>query len=229
LPLGVLPVDPAVTARLAGFGLDCLGAVAGLAPADLQRQFGPDGLQLHRLARGLDGDGVHPESGARAWSERLVLDGSTGELETLLRAARHCTEVLGAQLEQRGLAAGEIRVVYEMEEGAPAAATVIPPGPAASTAETWAAVLGLLGELHPSSPVTAVEVEVQRLAPAQRRQTDMWRAGDTAREAVLLASGRLRARFGDRAVRRPRLALDPGDLPERRFAWDAPAVVGGSR
>src|SRR5439155_152330 len=35
LPLAVLPVDPDVTARLAGFGLDCLGAVAGLAPADL--------------------------------------------------------------------------------------------------------------------------------------------------------------------------------------------------
>src|ERR1017187_1517371 len=34
LPLDVLPVDPAVTTRLAAFGLDCLGAVAGLGPAD---------------------------------------------------------------------------------------------------------------------------------------------------------------------------------------------------
>ena len=47
----------------------------------------------------------------------------------------------------------------------------------------------------------------------------MWRAGDATREAVRLAARRLQLRFGEQAVRRPRLALDPGDLPERRFAW----------
>lgn len=228
LPLAVLPVDPDVTARLAGFGLDCLGAVAGLAPADLQRQFGLDGLRVHRLARGLDGDGVNPESSVRAWSERLVLDGSSGDLETLLRAARHCTDVLGARLAERGLAASEVRLDYEMEDRAPSGVCVVPAGPVGNIVETWAAVLGLLGELRPGAPVTAVLVEVQRLAPAAGRQTDLWRAGDAAREAVFLAAGRLRARFGDQAVRRPRLALDPGDLPERRFAWDVPAVAGGA-
>lgn len=34
---------------------------------------------------------------------------------------------------------------------------------------------------------------------------------------------RLQDRFGQGAVVRARLALDPGDLPERRFVWEAPA------
>jgi hypothetical protein len=52
----------------------------------------------------------------------------------------------------------------------------------------------------------------------------MWRSGDATRDAVAAVAGRLRARFGETAARRPRLALDPGDLPERRFVWEAPVV-----
>ena len=55
LPLGLLPVDPAIGARLAALGLDCLGAVANLSPVELQRQFGAEGLVLHRHCRGEDG------------------------------------------------------------------------------------------------------------------------------------------------------------------------------
>ena len=116
LPLDVLPVDPAITARLAAFGLDCLGAVAGLGPADLQRQFGPDGLRLYRLARGEDSGGIHPVPVQRAWSERLVLDGATGDLEMLLRGVRQCATALGGRLTAEALAAGEVSVVFEVEE-----------------------------------------------------------------------------------------------------------------
>jgi len=60
LPLGMLPVDPAIGARLAALGLDCLGAVANLSPVELQRQFGAEGLVLHRHCRGEDRHGgVH--------------------------------------------------------------------------------------------------------------------------------------------------------------------------
>jgi len=219
LPLGVLPIPAAMAARLAGFGLDCLGAVAALSPADLQRQFGLEGIELHRLAAGQDSDGVHSDAAVQVWRERLVLDGATGDLETLLRAARRCTEVIGARLVERGLVATEVRVAYEMEESLPLRAAVTPPQPVGNLAEAWAAVLGLLGQLQPPAPVSGLVVEVRGLSAAGGRQTDMWRAGDATREAVRLAARRLQLRFGEQAVRRPRLALDPGDLPERRFAW----------
>lgn len=55
LPLSSIPVDPGIAARLAAMGLDCVGAVASLAAADLQRQFGPAGIELWHRVRGEDG------------------------------------------------------------------------------------------------------------------------------------------------------------------------------
>jgi DNA polymerase-4 len=166
LPLDVLPVDPAVTARLAAFGLDCLGAVAGLGPADLQRQFGPEGLRLYLLARGEDSAGINPVLAQRAWSERLVLDGATGDLEILLGAVRECTAALGGRLTAEALAAGEVSVVFEIEEAVAISASMVPANPSGNIAELWAATLGLLGELQPRAPVAAVRVGVTRLTPA---------------------------------------------------------------
>ncbi len=225
LPLDTLPVDAAVAGRLAAFGLDCLGAVAALSPADLQRQFGPEGARIHRLARGEDGDGVHPEPPAQTWSERLVLEGPVGDLEVLLQAVRRCAHALGERLRARGLAAAVMTVVLELEDAPPLAAADTAPSPAGGPAETWTLALGMLGRLHPAAPVTAVRLEVSNLAPAAGRQADMLRPGDATRDAVALAASRLRARFGDGAVRRPRLALDPGDLPERRYVWEPPMAA----
>ena len=229
LPLEVLPADPAVTARLAAFGLDCLGAVAALGPADLQRQFGPDGLRLYRLARGEDSGGIHPVPAQRAWSERLVLDGATGDLEILLGGVRRCATALGGRLSSEALAAGEVSVVFEIEDAKAISASTVPAAPSGNAGELWTAALGLLGELKPPAPVAAVRVEVTRLTPAAGRQADLLRPGDGAREAVVATAERLRSRFGAATVRRPRLALDPGDLPERRFTWEAPVVAGASR
>jgi len=223
LPLEVLPVRPAITARLAAFGLDCLGAVAALSPGDLQRQFGPDGLQVHRLARGQDDHGAEPVPAQQAWCERLVLDGATGDLETLLRAARRCAEALGDRLAQSGLAAGQANLVFEVEEGEAVSATARTSSPLGSGAGLWTALFGLLSELVPPAPVTGVRVGVTGLGPAGGRQSDLFRPGDAAREHVEIAAQRLRVRFGDGTVRRPALAVDPGDVPERRIAWREPA------
>jgi len=225
LPLDVLPIEASIAARLAAFGLDCIGAVAALSPADLQRQFGAGGIDLHRLARGEDAGGIHPDPGLRVWSERLVFDGSIGDLETLLRAAQQCVEALGGRLLAAGLAAGEVGVALELEEGRAITEAVVPAAPLGNGAEAWTAMFGLLGGMQLPGPVAAVRVLVTRLAPVGGRQADLLRPGDGARETILVAAQRLRLRFGDAVVRRPVLAVDPGDLPERRFTWESPAVA----
>ena len=230
LPLGVLPIDPAITARLAAFGLDSLGAVASLAPADLERQFGPEGRRLHRLVRcgSVDGDDrLHAAGEARTWSERIVLEGAVSDLAAIAEAARRCAADAGTHLSECGLAANAVTVTCELDECPEVTATDVTPRPVANPADTWAAVLLLLGKLRFEAPVTAVRVKVAGLAPASARQPDMLRPGDAACDDVSLAAARLRARFGDRAVRLAKLALDPGDVPERRYLWaDATAAAG---
>lgn len=224
LPLAMLPVDPAIGARLAALGIDCLGAVANLSPVDLQRQFGADGLLVHRYCRGEDGTALHVEGAARRAMERVVLDGPVGDLEVLRFAAHRCTTDLGGQLRSRGLAAVGVALVLELEEAPALRVEAPPPLPAGNVTELWTAVLALLGELHPPAPVTAVRVEVE-LRPNAGRQADLWRGGDAEREQVLAAAARLQRRHGATTVRRPQLAVDPGDVPERRFTWTAPTPV----
>ena len=237
LPTGLLPVDPAILARLATLGLDCLGAVAALSPADLGRQFGAEaGLAVHRYARGEDEAPVTPATAPRVLVERLTVEGGTADREVLRRCAEHACGVLGGRLRELGLVAGRLGLVLEGEAGTAAEGTRVPPAPAGSAAEVWAAVLGLLGALEHAPPggvppvVTALRLEAGELATASGRQVDLWRRGDAERDAVARAVVRLHDRFGAGAVVRPRLALDPGDLPERRFSWEPaaplPAVAG---
>jgi hypothetical protein len=221
LPLGLLPLDPAIGARLAALGLDCLGAVANLSPVELQRQFGAEGLALHRHCRGEDEGDLSLDPSPRRAVERVVLDGAVSDLEVLRFAAHRCATDLGEDLRTRGLVAVAVALVLELEEAPGLRATTPPPLPAGNAPELWAAVLGLLGEVRPQAPVTAIRLEVE-LRGAAGRQTDLWRGGDAEREQVLAAAARLQRRYGETALRRPRLADDPGDIPERRFHWDAP-------
>ena len=119
-------------------------------------------------------------------------------------------------------------MVFEIEEAEAISVSVVPPAPSGNVGELWTAVLGLLGELKIQAPVAAVRVGVTRLTPAAGRQADLLRPGDGAHEAVVATADRLRSRFGAATVRRPRLALDPGDLPERRFTWEAPVLASTS-
>jgi DNA polymerase IV len=225
LPLHLLPAGQAVLARLATLGLDCIGAVAGLAPADLQRQFGPEGLAVHRLARGADGDGVHAWPPPRTMAERLALDGALADLEAVRFCARRLATTLGDRLQESALAAGTLALLLEVEDaGAAATASRVLPAPAGNAAELWPAVLGLLGEVRLQAPVLALRLEAGGLCAGAGRQVEMWRRGDAGRDAVARSVARLRDRWGAGTLLRADLAVDPGDISERRFVWHDAAV-----
>jgi hypothetical protein len=225
LPLHLLPGDRAVLSRLATLGLDCAGAVASLALADMQRQFGPAGLAVHRLARGQDGEGVRAWAPPRTMAERLALDGAgLADLEALRLGARRLAESLGARLHDAALAAGSLELHMEEEGGGVATATRVLPAAAGSAEELWPAVLGLLGEARPEAPVAALRLQAGQLQGGGGRQLDIWSGGDARRDAVLRGVMRLQDRFGGETLLQPGLAVDPGDLPERRGVW---ARAGG--
>ncbi|GAC1338675.1 MAG: hypothetical protein NVSMB29_04830 [Candidatus Dormibacteria bacterium] len=225
LPISVLPVAPAVLDRLHLLGLDCLGAVAGLSPAELERQFGHDGLLAHRYARGIDDRPLTPYSAPRSLAERLVLDGAVAGREVLRFATHRLVEELGERLLERSLSAGSLRLVLEGETAVAGEAERVLPVPAGNGAELWDQATGLLTAIEPRLAVTALRLEAGQLSGGGGRQTDLLRAGDASAESVERALVRIQDRFGEGTVRRPRLAVDPGDLPERRFGWVTLAPV----
>ncbi|MFN2592103.1 MAG: hypothetical protein ABR532_04625, partial [Candidatus Dormibacteria bacterium] len=180
---------------------------------------------IFRLARGQDGGGVTPLSPPRTWLERLVLDGAVDNLEALRFVINRCTLAMGDRLRGAGLTAGWVALSLELDGGEEAAVSVEPPAPVGSGAELEPAVLGLLERLTVTSPVVAVRLELSALQAGGGRQIDMWHRGDAHRDAIAHTVARLRSRFGAESVRRARLTLDSGDLPERRFTWEEPVVV----
>jgi DNA polymerase-4 len=232
LPLCVLPIDGGIAARLAALGLDCVGAVASLSAAQLQRQFGPAGLELWHRVRGEDGVGegrldrslgTWPTRGG-AVGQRVVLDGGVGDLEALRFAVHRTAVEVGERLRRRGCRAATVTLLCELEDRAePVGLRLAPARPPGSGAELWPVALELLGGLRLLAPVTAIRLEVDGLEQGSGRQVDLWR-GDSAVETIEGAASRLRARLGAAAVRHAELAVDPGDLPERRFRWAGPMV-----
>jgi nucleotidyltransferase/DNA polymerase involved in DNA repair len=225
LPLQHLELDGAVAGRLAAMGLDRIGTVAALAAADLQRQFGPVGLELWRAARGEGGPTLARPPLPRRIAERLVLEGGTADLESLRFAVHRLAVEVGERLRDAGLLGERVELTCELEAAEPLRRCLVPVQPLGAPAELWEAAAELLGGLALDLPVTAIRLEAEGLRPGPGRQVDLWRGGDATQEAVAQMASRLRRRFGAEAVRQVALATDPGDLPERRFRWIETAVV----
>lgn len=225
LGIGLLPVDALVRERLGALGIERLGQVAALPPAELRRQFGDAGEIAWRYARGRDDLPLTPRTTPREIVERVVLDGPVTDREVLRRCAELACTRLAARLGERGLTTSLLSLTLEEEVAAGSSPVRRRPPLPAGGGDLWPAVLSLLGGVQPTSPVAALRLEATGLAATTGRQVDLWRRGDAAADAVAVASARLGDRFGAETVLRPRLALDPGDLPERRFRWELPAAA----
>jgi hypothetical protein len=128
-------------------------------------------------------------------------------------------------LRRHACRAAAVILVCELEDAEPSGLRITPLQQPGSGAELWPVALELLAGMALTAPVTAVRLEVEGLRPGAGRQVDLWRGGDAAGEEIGGAASRLRARFGQTAVRRAELTVDPGDLPERRFRWTDPVVA----
>ncbi|MBI4287318.1 MAG: hypothetical protein HY671_02680 [Chloroflexi bacterium] len=82
----VLPVSWKVIERLRSFGLEKLGQVAALPVGPLQAQFGKDGQEIWRLARGIDSRPLLPHRSAESIAEYLDFSAPTATLEVVLMA-----------------------------------------------------------------------------------------------------------------------------------------------
>ncbi|HVA21815.1 MAG TPA: hypothetical protein VNN74_06950 [Candidatus Micrarchaeia archaeon] len=227
-----LPISAEARDRLCAFGLHTCGDCAAVPAADLQRQLGPEGLFVHRLACGRDLAQLRPWREPPVFGVRLVLAGTVVDREALRFVAPRLAEAVAGRLREAGRAAGRLRLVLRAQDDpdAPVAAGPpytgcwwgerIPPQPVATAAELLPVVLGLIGSALPEEPVLVLELCALELQPIPTRQVDLWHRHDADREAIAQAAARLHDRFGPGLVWQVRLREGaPDDLPERRLAW----------
>ncbi len=98
-PVTVLPLNEEIQRRLQLFGLRRLEQFARLPPAAVLAQFGWEGQQAHRLARGQDDRPVAPGQDERSEQASQQFDPPLDNLETLLAAAGRLVEALAQRLD----------------------------------------------------------------------------------------------------------------------------------
>ncbi len=186
-----------LVATLERLGLDDLGALAALRPAEVADRFGPIGLRALALARGGD-DPPHPRGPHEALAEALELPEATAG-EQLERALGLLVDRLLASPLRRSRTVRSLRLGAQMAAGGSWSAEAALRSPSASAEVLRLALAPKLGELP--GPVAALTLSAPALGPVATSQLELSRRSREQR----------RQRLGE-AVRQVRATAGAGAL-----------------
>ncbi|MGH9730726.1 MAG: hypothetical protein ACRD4A_03425 [Candidatus Acidiferrales bacterium] len=115
LPVGVLSPSVEVLETLDRWGVRTFAALAALPLLQLSERLGQEGVRLHELARGASQRSLVLAEPSICFEEEMPLDYAIAELEPLAFLLGRLLDQLCARLAARSLAAGAIRVRFDLE------------------------------------------------------------------------------------------------------------------
>ena len=212
LPLTALPdPPPEMLRRLHLFGISTLGEFARLPHAAVVRQFGPELVHFHDLARGRDTSPLQPYAPPPAVVCTRTLPEPLAELQALQNRLQQLAARLTQRLERAGYHATALALAATDESGRAhhRGAALKPPSAARARLQRMAA--HLLNQLKPPTPIAALQLTAYPLRQWQQgaRQMNLLqqRSERTAAQRQQ-ALHSLQQRFGDNVVQRAS-AIDP--------------------
>ncbi len=219
LPLRVLSISEELWELLEALGLARVGELAELEAGEVEARLGVEGLQAHRLARGLDDGREGPFAGRPLadWSAELEFPGPVERLESLLFLLKSCLDHLSDALSAEGLCARSLELVIETEEE-PVQRTVRPARPTRRVAMLLSLCRHALDGARFPGRALALRVEVGEAVPAVAEQADLFEPPRPDPDALATALSRLQGCWGPDAVVRP--ARVDTHRPERQGRWE---------
>ena len=115
LPVGVLSPSVETMETLERWGVRTCAALAALPLLQLSERLGQEGVRLHKLARGASLRSLVLAEPSICFEEEMPLDYAAAELEPLAFLLGRLLDQLCARLTARSLAAGAIRVRFDLE------------------------------------------------------------------------------------------------------------------
>jgi len=115
LPVGVLSPSVEVLETLERWGVRTCAALAALPLLQLSERLGQEGIRLHELARGASWRSLVLAEPSVCFEEEMPLDYGVAELEPLAFLLGRLLDQLCARLTARSLAAGALRVRFDLE------------------------------------------------------------------------------------------------------------------
>ena len=117
LPVEWIPSSQEMQRRLRLFGLRAMGQLAALPAGVLGEQFGPEGMEAARLARGIDDLPVVARKIPTVLQEDVEIDPPTDRSDLLIDAARYLARALETRMRARYLACMEVGLDLGFENG----------------------------------------------------------------------------------------------------------------
>ena len=205
-PLSVLG-RPELADLLHRLGIHTLGAFAELPGSSVLDRFGPDAARLQALARGAEGEPVHP--GEIPEEQRAVtsFDPPVDRAETAAFAARSLADELVTNLARHGLACTRLRIEAETEHGESVsrrwrAHDVLGPEEMVERLrwqlDGW--LSGTTGEPAPTAGLVRLVLTADEVVPSRGRQLGLWGGASDGDRRARAGLDRLRGMLGEGAV-----------------------------
>src|SRR5258708_1843034 len=212
---------PGLGGRLHRFGLRRLGDLAAMPLAAVEAQFGAEGLQALRLARGEDSRRLQPWEPPQRIEEQSRLEPAVDNLTPLLFVARGLVDRMGERLVEGAYAVTTVRMRLEMDDprDAPIEAQIKLRAPMSTGAELWTPVSQLIQRQSPAAPISRLCLRVSGFCPAQSRQVDLLTRADGRLEDITRQIPLIADAHGAELVRMPQLAPVAPPIDERRYHW----------
>jgi protein ImuB len=231
VPLALVPMDDELRDALRALGLRMAGELAALGVDDVERRWGPEGINAWRLAAGDDPrrPGLLRRDAVPAVDVELPAPVET--MEPVLFLVRAALDRLVREITSRGRAAAAVAITLTLDDArgalprhAQASALahtvtreVRPARPLARVAPLFERCRTLLDGWTLTAPVTAVSVTIPATAPLPGDQGDLLDTSWKDAAALEAALVRLRAELGPRVVVHP--VPHDSHRPERSGAW----------
>ena len=216
-PVTLLDLADDLAETLRGLGLTTLGQLAALEADEVDARFGPEGLAAHRRARGLDARGPSTPRDDALPAVEVELGGPVATAEPLLFVLRGALATLGEALRAKGLAARELTLALQLDDGS-TAERAVRPARATSHADTlFDHCRAALETWQLPEPATGLVLRAALTVPAAGEQGDLLAPRWADPAALAAAFDRIRGSEGSDAVAVP--GARDAHLPEDGGSW----------
>lgn len=159
-PLSVqaLAPSPALRETLSRLGVRTVGGFASINGKGLGIRLGPEAMDLHRLAHGVDTSTLHPMRPSEVFEESVSLDYHLDNAEPLLFLLSSALERLSTRLDARLMAPAGLHLSMELDPEGGHDLSISPPAPTSDVRSLVALVRLALESSPPPGPVIGFRV-----------------------------------------------------------------------
>ena len=217
LSCDVLPVAAKSKLRLHEFGIHTLGQLADFPAGPLQSQFGPEGVRMRELARGIDTTPLVPRKAGELIEENVTLASVTTSIETLLVAVESLVARVFARVGEKGMGIHALELWTRGYDAEYWERTLRFKEPAMDSKTVLARIKMVLENYPQPGPVEQTGIRVTRLGYPRGKQNSLF-AEIRGRSHLMEDIRQLELRQGNPQVFTIREVEPWSRIPERRYA-----------